>query len=64
MPTYPYKCSENPEHEHQMTRSITEEEPETQICVEEGCEGRLIRVFTAPPINFKGQGFSTSQSWR
>jgi predicted nucleic acid-binding Zn ribbon protein len=61
--TYEYKCSENPEHRHLVHRSITAEEPEAQICVEEGCGGTLVRVFSAPKINFKGGGFSTNKDW-
>jgi len=64
MPTYEYKCPENPEHRYQEVRSISSDEPKDLICVEEGCEGKLMRVFNAPPINFKGSGFSTNQSWR
>ena len=61
--TYEYKCSANPEHKHLVYRSITAEEPEAQTCTEEGCEGRLLRVFHAPKINFKGGGFSTNKDW-
>jgi putative FmdB family regulatory protein len=56
MPTYEYKCSENPEHKFVEIRGITEE-ASRETCAESGCEGRLIRVFSAPPITFKGGGF-------
>ena len=56
MPTYEYKCSEKPEHRFTEIRGMTEEATRT-TCVEEGCKGKLIRVFGAPPITFKGGGF-------
>jgi len=61
--TYEYKCSENSEHRHFVTRSITEGEPEEQTCAEEGCTGKLSRVFHAPKINLKGGGFSSNKDW-
>ena len=64
MPTYTYKCSDNPEHVYQEVRSITAPEPENLICTEDGCEGRMIKTFGAPAINFKGGGWSTKESWR
>lgn len=63
MPTYEFKCDLNPEHRYVEVRGITE--PSTRsTCAEEGCEGKLLRVFSAPPINFKGTGFSTGKNWR
>jgi len=62
MPTYVYKCEEQPEdknHEYKETRRITDDEPEKLICKVEGCNGRLIKVFFAPPIQF-GHGFGGS----
>lgn len=67
MPTYQYKCENHPEdeaHKYQEVRNMTDPEPEAPICKVEGCGGKLIRVFNAPPIQFKGMGFSTNQSWR
>jgi predicted nucleic acid-binding Zn ribbon protein len=61
--TYEYKCSENPEHKNVVHRSITAEEPEEQICIVEGCTGKLSRVFHAPKINLKGGGFSSNKDW-
>lgn len=61
--TYEYKCESNPEHKYFESRGINEDQKQL-ICVEEGCEGKLIRVFSAPPIQFKGTGYSTSKPWR
>ena len=61
--TYEYKCSVNSEHRLLVVRSITAGEPETQSCAEEGCDGKLSRVFHAPKINLKGGGFSTNKDW-
>ncbi len=60
--TYEYKCSENPEHKYLEYRSMHEDQKQL-TCVEEGCEGRLVRVFYAPKINFKGGGFGTNKDW-
>lgn len=67
MPTYEYKCSEHPddpEHRYEEFRNISSSEPENLICKVEGCGAKLTRVFSAPPINFKGGGFSTNKEWR
>jgi putative FmdB family regulatory protein len=67
MPTYQYKCENQPddaEHRHNEVRSMSDPEPENSICKVEGCGGKLIRIFNAPPIQFKGMGFSTNKSWR
>lgn len=37
------------------------EEPTRSTCAEEGCSGRLMRVFGTPPITFKGTGFSSQR---
>jgi len=58
MPTYEYKCSENPEHKYEEVRNINDSATRT-ICNVDGCEGKLMRVFSAPPIQFKGSGFSS-----
>jgi predicted nucleic acid-binding Zn ribbon protein len=63
MPTYEYKCENNAEHIQKDIRSITAEEP-TLICTIEECAGKMIRIFNAPPIEFKGGGWSTKESWR
>ena len=60
MPTYDYKCSENPEHTYQEVKSINDPEWAT-TCAADGCGGKLIRVFGAPPIMFKGSGFSSNR---
>jgi predicted nucleic acid-binding Zn ribbon protein len=56
MPTYEFKCELVPEHKYVEVRGITESSTRS-TCAEEGCEGRLLRVFSAPPITFKGSGF-------
>jgi predicted nucleic acid-binding Zn ribbon protein len=56
--TYSYKCTKNPEHLYSETRSIHEDQKQV-TCIIEGCDGKLSRVFSAPPIRFKGSGFST-----
>ncbi len=61
--TYEYKCDKNPEHKYTETRGINEDQKRS-TCAEEGCDGRLVRIFNAPPIQFKGTGYSTSQPWR
>lgn len=62
MPTYVYKCENKPDdetHRYEESRAITAEEPENLICKIEGCDGRLLKVFFAPPIKF-GDGFGGS----
>ena len=56
MPTYSYKCENG--HDYEETRGMTEK-PRRSICAEEGCDGRLIRVFGAPSITFNGTGFNS-----
>lgn len=60
MPTYEYKCSEKPEHQFTEKREMSEE-PSRLICAEEGCNGRLIRIFGTPSIKFNGTGFNSSR---
>ena len=67
MPTYEYKCEDHPEdkdHLYSEERNMTDPSPENLICKVDGCGAKLIRIFNAPPIQFKGMGFSTNQSWR
>lgn len=61
MPTYEYKCDNG--HVYLEIRGMTEES-KVSTCQEEGCGLQLKRVFSAPPINFKGTGFSTTNNWR
>jgi putative FmdB family regulatory protein len=58
MPTYDYKCSKNSEHTFSEIREMSASS-EISICQEKGCKGKLMRVFSAPPISFKGGGFSS-----
>lgn len=58
MPTYEYRCTEKPEHTYTEIRGMTESS-KLSVCQEDGCEGKLMRVFSAPPVNFKGTGFSS-----
>ena len=57
MPTYEYKCSENPEHLFSEKREMSQEASRS-TCAAKGCNGKLMRVFSAPPISFNGTGFS------
>ena len=61
--TYDYKCEKNPKHTYSESRGM-HEEPKRSTCAVEGCDGKLLRVYSAPPINFKGTGYSTSNPWR
>lgn len=56
MPTYEYKCELDHAHKYVEIRGITEAATR-ETCAEEGCQGKLLRVFSAPPITFKGTGF-------
>jgi len=56
LPTYEYKCDLNAEHKYVEIRSVTEN-VSRETCAEDGCQGRLLRIFSAPPITFKGAGF-------
>lgn len=58
--TYDYKCSENPEHKYAESRGMNDEQKRF-TCAEEGCDGKLIRVFGAPSIFFNGPGFSAKR---
>jgi len=58
VPTYEYKCSEKPEHRFTEIREMSEEASRS-ICAEDGCNGRLIRIFGTPSITFNGSGFNT-----
>jgi putative FmdB family regulatory protein len=59
MPTYEYVC-ETCDKSYIENRSINEAQKQ-ETCAADGCEGRLKRVFSAPPIQFKGTGFSSSR---
>lgn len=58
--TYEYTCSVNPEHKYVEVRSINAEVSRT-TCAADDCDGKLVRVFSAPPITFKGSGFSSNK---
>jgi putative FmdB family regulatory protein len=51
MPTYDYKCKSG--HGHSQVRRLTE--PAITTCPD--CKKELMRVFSAPLIIFKGNGF-------
>jgi putative FmdB family regulatory protein len=59
VPTYEYVC-EKCSNDYKETRGMNEPEREL-TCAAKGCGGNLKRVFTAPPIQFKGSGFSSSR---
>lgn len=60
MPTYNYKCEKNPKHVYSENRGMNEPD-KVSTCAEKDCDGKLIRVFGAPPIMFKGTGFSSNR---
>lgn len=51
MPTYDFKCPKG--HTFSLVRSINDSADPT--CPD--CKAQATRVFTAPPISFKGSGF-------
>jgi putative FmdB family regulatory protein len=53
MASYEYTCDNG--HTYVEVRSMNEDQKETQ-CPE--CGGDLKRIYTAPPIGFKGAGFA------
>jgi putative FmdB family regulatory protein len=55
LPTYQYVCKKG--HPYEEIRSMTEDQ-RRKTCVNKGCGTKLSRVFSAPPITFKGAGFS------
>jgi putative FmdB family regulatory protein len=57
MATYEYKC-ENHGHTYTEVRPMSEEQKRT-TCVKPDCSSKLVRVFSAPPVTFKGTGFHT-----
>jgi putative FmdB family regulatory protein len=59
MPTYEYKCDNN--HFYSEVRLMTENSS-VSTCKEEGCLLELKRVFSAPPVTFKGSGFYSTTS--
>jgi putative FmdB family regulatory protein len=59
MPTYEYVC-EKCDASYEETRGMNEPQKET-TCAADGCSGNLKRIFTAPPIQFKGTGFSSNR---
>lgn len=54
MPTYSYKCSEKPEHRFTEVRGMNEEQTITE-CTH--CKKPVIRLYEVRGINFKGDGF-------
>ena len=53
--TYDYKCPDG--HTYQETRGINEDQRQT-TCPE--CDKPLARVYTAPPVQFNGNGWGSS----
>ena len=58
MPTYQYVCENG--HEYEEVRGMNDE-PSRTTCTKPDCGTKLKRKFTAPPITFKGGGFSSSR---
>jgi putative FmdB family regulatory protein len=59
MPTYEYVC-EKCDASYKETRGMNEPEKKT-TCAAASCGGNLKRIFNAPPIQFKGTGFSSNR---
>ena len=59
MPTYEYKCDNG--HKYIEVRSMNDKET-NKTCTEDGCGVKLKRVFSSPPVTFKGGGFSSTSS--
>lgn len=57
MPTYEYKCQDN-QHPFTEIRGINDKQQQ-ETCPE--CGSSLMRVFSAPPIQFKGSGYASSR---
>jgi putative FmdB family regulatory protein len=55
MPTYSYKCK-NEGHPYEEIRGMLDEQIESSCPI---CGSELVRVFSAPPVNFKGLGFNS-----
>lgn len=55
MPTYEYRCALG--HTYEETRPMSESQ-RVFFCPE--CGNALNRVFSTPPIQFKGRGFYSS----
>jgi putative FmdB family regulatory protein len=60
MPTYEYVCDKNKEHKYTEVRSIHADQQQT-TCAANGCDGKLNQIVSAPPIIFKGSGFSSNR---
>ena len=56
MPTYEYKCKDK-QHLYTEIRGISDSQSR-DTCPEPNCGSPLMRIFAAPPITFKGSGFS------
>lgn len=57
MATYEYICEDN--HVTVENRSMTEESKPTVVC--EVCTKTAKRVYSPPPVQFKGSGFYSSR---
>lgn len=58
MPTYEYVCQNG--HEYTEIRGMSENQKQT-TCAKPDCGTKLMRKFSAPPITFKGSGFSSNR---
>ncbi|MFO7947565.1 MAG: FmdB family zinc ribbon protein [Armatimonadota bacterium] len=54
MPIYEFEC-EKCGHRFEVMMGFDEEPP--RVCPQEGCEGKVTKLFSPPAIIFKGSGF-------
>ncbi len=61
MPIYVYKCRKCGQ-EFELKQKFGANPPE--YCPADGCDGKVVRVFTPPAIIFKGPGFHVTDYGR
>ena len=59
MPTYQYRCTAC-DNQFEVRQSFTDEP--ISVCVDEGCDGEVKKVFGNVGIAFKGSGFYKNDS--
>ncbi|MEC9114909.1 MAG: FmdB family zinc ribbon protein [Actinomycetota bacterium] len=59
MPTYQYRCT-TCDNQFEVRQSFTDEP--ISVCVDEGCDGEVKKVFGNVGIAFKGSGFYKNDS--
>ena len=61
MPIYEYKCKKCG-HKFEQQQSMSD--PAPSKCPSNGCRGKVMRVFSAPAIMFKGKGWHVNDYGR